>query len=63
MKVFLMVLNSLAPSSMHIVQEKDDIIDIKREKYIIKKGIVREETENLVNKKWRHNSPKKKMID
>ena len=42
MKVFLMVLNSLEPSSMHIVQEKD-MIYIKKEKCIIKKGILRKE--------------------
>ena len=99
-------------SSMHIVQEKDDMIDIEREEGIIKKGITRKEIEriekqdnsssmkvirkkldmidikkekgiimkeiekerqkdnliDLVNKKWRHNSPKendrlKKEID
>ena len=87
---------------MHILQEKDDTIDIEREKGIIKKGIVRKEIErierqdnsssmeaiqkkldmidierekgiimkeiekerqkdnliDLVNTKWRHNSPK-----
>ena len=107
MKVFLMVLNSPEPSSMHIVQEKY-MIYIKKEKCIIKKGILRKEIEkierqdnsasmeairkkldmidikkekciimkeiekdnliDLVNKKWRHNSPKendrlKKEID
>ena len=32
-------------SSMHIVQEKDDTIEIEREKCIIKKGIVRKDIE------------------
>ena len=32
---------------MHIVQEKDDTIDIKREKCIIKKGIVRKEIKRI----------------
>ena len=34
-------------SSMHIVQEKDDTIEIEREKCIIKKGIVRKEIERI----------------
>ena len=45
MKLFLMVLDSLDPSSMHIVQEKD-MIYIAREKCIIKKGILRKERKN-----------------
>ena len=58
MKVFLMVLNSVAPSSMHIIQEKDDTMDIEREKCIIMKEIEKDNLIDLVNKKWRHNSPK-----
>ena len=34
-------------SSMHIVQEKDDMIDIEREEGIIKKGITRKEIERI----------------
>ena len=49
MKVFLMVLDSLEPSSMHIVQEKD-MIYIAREKCIIKKGILRKERKNRKTK-------------
>ena len=33
-------------SSMHIVQEKDDMADIEKEKCIIKKGILRKERKN-----------------
>ena len=32
---------------MHIVQEKEDTIDIEREKCIIKKGIVRKDIERI----------------
>ena len=47
---------------MHILQEKDDTIDIEREKGIIMKEIEKERQKDnlidLVNTKWRHNSPK-----
>ena len=59
-----MVLNSLAPSSMHMVQEKNDIIDIEREKCIIKKGMVRKETERQDNSSFMEAIQKKlNMID
>ena len=59
-----MVLNSLAPSCMHMVQEKNDIIDIEREKCIIKKGMVRKETERQDNSSFMEAIQKKlNMID
>ena len=59
-------------SSMEAIRKKLDMIDIEREKGIIMKEIEKERQKDnlidLVNKKWRHNSPKendrlKKEID
>ena len=43
---------------MHIVQEKDDMADIEKEKCIIKKGIVRKEIERQDNGSYRSNTEK-----
>ena len=53
---------------MEAIQKKLDMIDIEREKCIIMNEIEKDNLIDLVNKKWRHNSPKendrlKKEID
>ena len=53
---------------MEAIRKKLNMIDIEREKCIIMKEIEKDNLIDLVNKKWRHNSPKendrlKKEID
>ena len=43
---------------MEVIRKKLDMIDIEREKCIIMNEIEKDNLIDLVNKKWRHNSPK-----